>query len=199
MKILKIVIFTAATLYCSVNIKASVYLNVPIENLIKASDLIIKGKVDKKHSQSENVLVAVQVKKGNEITTHKVDARIPMTTYTIIVDEIIKGKYLEKKLDVKMQGGCGDDGLCLDDSSNYNYQVENEVVMFLSFDQDNKNYVSSEGGLTAFKLSKSNEIYREGEFAYLRENSVLLTKQTNAVILTLEELKLKVVEILEDE
>ncbi|VAW48013.1 hypothetical protein MNBD_GAMMA03-625 [hydrothermal vent metagenome] len=197
---MKQLLFSLVAMWCfTINAIASAYKEVPIDRLIDSSDLIIKGKVEGKSSQSEDVVIEVQVKKGDEITTHKVDSRIPMTTYTIVVSEVINGKHSAEKIIIKMEGGCGDDGMCLNDSTSYNYVVEDDVVMFLRFNHDNKNYYSTDGSLTAFKISKSNDIYREGEFAYIESNSPIIRKETDGVVLSLDELKIKVKEAQEDE
>ncbi|MCB1583922.1 MAG: hypothetical protein KDI92_12730 [Xanthomonadales bacterium] len=130
-------LFPTIMLVCTLsNTIASVFIDVPIDELIRSSDLIIKGKVKSKYSQTESMIVEVGVKTGDKITTHKVDTRIPVTTYIIDSDEIIHGQHIKKEVVVKMQGGCGEDGLCLDDSSNYHYQVSDDVVIFLKYDHE---------------------------------------------------------------
>ncbi len=195
---IKNVFYLTLSLFFSNSISA-VFVDVAIEDLIKSSELIVKGKVEKKASRSEDVVMEVNTKKNGKISVHKTPARIPMTTYVIVVDEVLSGDYREEKVVVKMQGGCGDEGLCLEDSSNYNYQVKDDVIIFLNYDPDNKSYYSSDGGLTAFKLSKSNNIYREGDFTFIKQASPILLQETDATVMSLEDLRKSVQEAFENE
>ncbi|TDR23478.1 hypothetical protein [Marinicella litoralis] len=181
------------------NVAASTYMDTSIESLIDSADLIISGKVENKSSQSEDVIVELQTKENNKISTRKVNTRTPMTSFVIKIDEVIKGQHSEEFVTVKMEGGCGDDGMCLEDSTNYNYQVNDNIVIFLKFDQDNNYYYSSDGNLTAFKQNENKNIYREDNFKFIEKNTNIVRNETNKLILSIDELKSKVKEILDNQ
>jgi len=178
--------------FVTITSSASIYIDIPINQQISNSELILRGIVTNKSSKYENMIREYSIMTNGVVNKSRVSATTPYTTFTVKLEEVLLGTYKNKEIEVKMEGGCGEDGKCLNVSSNYNYEIGDEIVIFLNYDKNNSFYISSDAGLTAFKVSPSNELYRTGEYATFEKNSLVLKKETNKRILSLMNLKISI-------
>jgi hypothetical protein len=175
-------------LFVSLQSSSAIFDDVPLNKLISLSEILVKGKVIKKSSKSELMIRRIN-QTSDKLDIKTIETNTPYTTYVISIDEVLNGHYIKDTIEVKMEGGCGDDGLCLTDSANYDYDVEDKVVIFLSYDVDNKHYYSTEAGLTAFKVNNEKMLYRGEMIIISKEYSIKGTREIKNNPISLDTLR----------
>ena len=173
---------------------ASVYIEQPIEKHIEKAQLVVKGIVSKKYSKKEEYLLKQFSMSNGVISEERVSVNGIYTTFTIEIDEVLYGSHDEKTIEIKMLGGCDDEGVCLRLSSNYDYEINNNVLLFLNYDDVNKIFQSTDNGITAFLVHKNGQLNRAADLvAYKRDNSIIKEVQ-NEKSLSLVQLRKKIKE-----
>ena len=147
-KIALIVLLFTITVY------ATTWIEVPINDEIDEAVLIIKGTLDRKFTKIESIKMDY-INKNNEIM-YSVPESI-YTTYIFNVEEVLKGKYINPKIEVKMFGGCVEN-ICDNYSFTYNYQIGEQAVLFLHYFPNTKIFKVTQSAKTAFRFDNNNLI-----------------------------------------
>ena len=104
----------------------SSFEDVPIEQDINESSLIIKGKlIDKYYQRREGSYIASKDGSVYEGKRQKL-----FTIFVFSVEEMLKGEYENDSIEVMMLGGC-ENGDCFYISSGYSYDLGEDAVLFL--------------------------------------------------------------------
>jgi len=187
-----LLLLISAIILCPVY--ASVYIEQPIEKHIEKAQLIVKGIVSKTSSKKEEYLLKQFTMSNGVISEDRISVNGIYTTFTVEIDEVLYGSHDKKTIEIKMLGGCDDEGVCLRLSSNYDYEINNNVLLFLNYDDVNNFFQSSENGITAFFVHKNGQLDRAADLvAYKRNNSIIKEVQ-NEKSLSLVQLKEKIKE-----
>jgi len=177
---------------------SALFINQSTEKLIQSSDLIIKGYVKEKHTQLELTKInSVQVI-GNKKRYYQTEREIIITTFVIVVQNVYWGKYKQSEIEVKMEGGCYQED-CVYYSYNYEYKLNDETLIFLKFDGDNKYYVSTSQAYSVFEI-EGNKLKRKSESYSENENNINYSKDNKNSItfnqgLTIDSLKKSIMEV----
>ncbi|MCB1583672.1 MAG: hypothetical protein KDI92_11450, partial [Xanthomonadales bacterium] len=174
---------------------SSVILEQPLEKYIEKAQLIVKGVVIKKEAKEEKHLLKQYTMSNGVLSENRTEVDAIYTTFTIKIDEILYGSHDEKTIDVKMLGGCNDEGSCLNISSNYDFEVENNIVLFLNFDEVNGFFRSTSNGITAYLVHENSSLVRAGEFVVANRNNQILSEKLQENKLTMEKLKTKIQDV----
>lgn len=187
-------------LFVSQQIFAFTIIEVPLEEEIKESVLIIKGKLLNKYSEEENIKQYYYDRNG-EIKESGVKNTM-YTTFVFTIDEVLYGTYESSTIEVKMQGGCDETGICVHDSTNYNYDKNEDAIIFLKKIFRNEQYMSTAGSFSAFTINEKNIINRKYHQTYgenIKQNYIFVNSkgkiQTKEYI-TINELKSTIVKLI---
>jgi hypothetical protein len=143
----------------SFNVYSSFIVEVPLEEEVEEAILIIKGKVVKKYSKIENIK-HYYYDRNRDIKESKVKDRI-YTTFVFNIDDVLYGAYENNSIEVKMQGGCYDTGICEGSSWDYDFDIEEQGVIFLKHIYKSKYFTSTAGSYSAFAIDENNNLYRK--------------------------------------
>lgn len=169
---------------------------------INDTQLIIKAKLIKKHTEYETGPQHYIDYTGEVIRT--IIEKTLMTTFVFSVDEVLKGKHDEKTIIVKMDGGCDTSNHCESFPWNYNYEINEEGVLFLRHKYKNEQlYIAPEASYSVFAIGENDSLIRKSTINKNKElkinkkqNSVYTDKEGKAQILnvlTLDKLKYSII------
>lgn len=120
------------------------YSEVPIEEHINKSSLIIKGKLVDKYYQKRDGSYTT-VKNGNVFKGKKQKI---FTIFVFSVEEIQKGSYKHNEIEVMMLGGCENDN-CMYLSTSYSFDLGEEAVLLLKEREGYPSTYKATGGATS--------------------------------------------------
>ena len=126
----------------------------PVDDDIAKASLIIKGTLLEHSSKIEDIPSYLRNDQDKIVTTvpHSI-----YTTYTFSVDEVIKGKYGEKNITIKVLGGCDDESASCDDYKyNYAFETNQQNIVFLKYDEENQIFRTTQDSYNP--LDESNNI-----------------------------------------
>lgn len=171
---------------------AAVYIDQPIEKYIGETQLIVKGTISKKDASKEEHSLKQFTMSNGVISEERILVNEIFTTFTVEVDEVLYGKYDNKVIEIKMLGGCDEVGTCLRLSSNYDYEIDNNVLLFLNFDDVNKFFHSTANGITAFLVKKNGQIEKSADLMAYNNQESIINEVLNEKSLSLAQLKNKI-------
>ncbi len=176
-------------LFASVLAKSAIIINQPIEKYVKKSELIVRGVVISKKAKNEAFHLKQHSMSNGKISTSRQMVKAIYTTFTIQINELLRGEYDTPTIEVKMLGGCEENGSCFRMSSHYQYEVSDEVLMFLNYDEVNDFFHSTSNGITAYLVSENDELMRAGDFMTLDNNGSIIPRKDHKHSLSVDELK----------
>ncbi len=95
-----------------------------------------------------------------------------LTIFELRIIEVLKGRTEQNIIEVVVAGGCFD-GRCVEYSHSYDYEIKDNVLLFLIKNEDGY-YITSNGSYDAFIVKENNEISRKTESViYPSEQSML--------------------------
>ncbi|MEZ5472444.1 MAG: hypothetical protein R3E90_11720 [Marinicella sp.] len=120
---------TIALIHLSMVVSGTVLIKTTIEEHVEKSSLIIKGTLINKYSKNDFDVIEYSVNGKGEETGSKSGAIY--TTYVFRIDEVLKGNYDNKTIEVKKQGGCNSLGECEGGILEYDYEKGEQGVILL--------------------------------------------------------------------
>lgn len=173
----------------------SIIIDQPIEKYINESQLIIKGKVINKEARNEEHLLNQYSVSQGVASVDRKNVKGIYTTFTVQIDEMLRGKHDDQSIEVKMLGGCDEKGKCFRLSSNYDYQINDEVLIFLNYDEVNDYFQSTSNGITAYVIWKNGKLVKAGDYIPVDSiHSAFFEKEQNRLI-SVDELKKVIAEM----
>lgn len=179
-------------LFYSVTVNSSIIQKQPIEKYIKKSDLIVRGEVIQKYSNYETHWLEDVIMNNGVLSKELKEVNSIYTTYVIVVEEVLHGSYEKKTIEVKMLGGCDNKGVCLQLSSNYDFNLKKDVLLLLNYDETNDIYRSTSNGITAYLVHKDGLLESAGDFVVLDDDYKIINEKIKDNNLTIEKLKSKI-------
>lgn len=173
-------------------IYASVYIKQPIEKYIEKAQLIVKGTVIKKQAKKEEHLLKQYSMKNGVLSENRTAVNAVFTTFTVKIDEVLYGSHDKENIEIKMLGGCNDKGSCFRLSSNYDFEINSNVLLFLNFDPLNNFFHSTSNGITAYLVHKNGQLVKAGEFLEFDNKNSVIQEIQNVNSLSVEQLKRKI-------
>jgi len=159
---LQILILTLLYLYSDIVISA-IYIDESIQKQISKSDVIVRGTVDSVSVGVRNLTLFGEIFNNNDGTSQIVEVDSPksiVTTYLLNINEVLYGKPSNNHLiEIEMTGGCHD-GICLEESTNYNLIEGEEYVVFLRKDIVNDRFISTSESYSVFKVHGDTKLTR---------------------------------------
>jgi hypothetical protein len=141
------------------DVYSSLMIEVPISEEINESTLIIKGKIVNKYTKMENIK-QYYYKRNGEIAESRIKEFL-YTTFVFDIDEVLYGSYQNKTIEVKLQGGCHDNGICESSSWDYDFNKGEKGVIFLKNIYRSNHYMSTAGSYSAFFLTENEFLNRK--------------------------------------
>ncbi len=159
----QISLFFSLLLIISNSAFSAIYVAESTQKQIQKSNLIVRGTVDSISVDTKNRITFVEIFDNENGTSEvvKVDgSNSIITTFSLNIKEVLYGSFDNKGLiQVEMNGGCHD-GICLEESSNYNLIKGEEYVLFLFKDEINNVFKSTSASYSVFKVVNENDLLR---------------------------------------
>lgn len=140
------------------------FIYAPLEELLAEADLIVAGEIIHKDYVKKETLNNWSIRDpvtGQMETKSEIKMGI-FTDYELHVDEVLKGLIKTDIIDIEESGGCYD-GICVTDSTGYQYEIGDRIFILLKKRADRPFYQSTRQGYTAYYLSDDGRIYRHSD------------------------------------
>ena len=177
--------------YNPIAISEDVFSNDKITRFIEKSDLVVHFKLNSKATAKETMLKKFTYLEDGELINKNQMSTGIYTTYSIEVLNVLSGTLKEKKIDVKMSGGCYENE-CISTSIGFDYFIDQEGVLFLKYDEVSGNYFSYEATFSAYKVGKNNALYTGNNELNIGDDSFVKEKLSIEELLTLDSLVKKI-------
>ncbi len=135
----------------------SLFFESSFEDHVNQAELIIKGHLIEKYVKKEVIINAHHKLEGNAMSA---DYSV-LTTYVFAVDELLKGDYDKKFIEVKMFGGCEDQSDCDSNEYIYDFAKDENTVLLLKYVAKNNTYQMSHPGCSAFIVHENGLLVRK--------------------------------------
>ena len=140
------------------------FIYAPFKELLAEAELIVAGEIIHKDYVGKETLNNWSIR--NPVTGQmETKSEIKMgvfTDYELHVDEIFKGSIKADIIHIEESGGCYD-GICVTDSTGYQYEIGDRIFILLKKRADQHFYQSTRQGYTAYYLSDDGRIYRHSD------------------------------------
>lgn len=178
-----------STLLISLNCISSNLINSDLNLFIEKSDLIVHFKLADKSSAKESMLKTFSMVEDGVVIQKELMSTGIYTTYTLDIIEVLSGSLDKKSLKIKMSGGCFED-ICATTSIGYDYEINQEGVIFLNHDETSGNYFSYAANNSAYKVGSNNILYTGENELNIEVNRVAdVLDSKNDFQLTIDKLK----------
>lgn len=127
------------------------------EEHVMQAELIIQGRMIKKYVKKEVVTKEYFLDYASAMTA---DFSV-LTTYVFVVDDVLKGDYDNKYIEVKMLGGCLSHNHCSNDALIYDFASHEKSLLLLKFVEQNDTYQMSHPACSAFTIDEKGDLIRK--------------------------------------